>query len=940
MLDGEIRYIEGNPEHPVNGGVICAKGASGIMQHRSPARLNKPLRRVGERGEGRFEEIEWDEALDLAAQWLGKIRADDPKRLAFFTGRDQSQSFTGWWAQQFGTPNHAAHGGFCSVNMAAAGLYTIGGSFWEFGEPDWEHTKYLLMFGVAEDHDSNPIKIGLGQLKSRADTKFVSVNPVRSGYSAIADEWVGLKPGTDGLFIFSLIYELLRAEKIDFDYLARYTNAPWLVVRDTGGDKDGLFYRASQSDKPQCIDRHSGQAVDYDTTGLAAQLVGEVQGANGEVLVPAFQLCLERFMDEQYAPANVAEKIGIPAAQIERIAAELAEVAFEQEIVIEQQWTDWTGKQHDKFIGRPVSMHAMRGISAHANGFHTCRALHVLQLLLGTIDVPGGFRYKPPFPKHVPPGQKPARSSGEPNTPLGGLPLGFPSAPEDLLIEEDGSPHRIDKAFSWEYPLALHGMMHMVIHNCWAGDPYPVDTLFLYMANMAWNSSMNVPETLRYLTDKDPDTGEYKIPRVIYSDAYCSETIAYADLVLPDTTYLERWDYISLLDRPIGDADGAADAIRQPVVEPDRDVKPFQDALLELGVRLGFPGMVDDDGNAKYPGGYSDYIQNHMRNAKVGPLAGFRGLDGAPPLTGPAQPEQLQKYIDNGCYFRHELSPQQRYYKFANWDYLTFANDAGWIGHAEPIVMQLYSEPLQKFRLAAQGKGELTPPDHLRERLEQYCDPIPFWYEPGSREISSDEYPLNAVTQRPMHMYHSWGSQNAWLRQITNANALYIHSKVARKLGVETGDWVWVTSVDGRIRVQVQVSDATNENTVWTWNAIGKRQGAWGLSVDAPEAKKGFLLNHLIGELLPAREDGYRYSNSDPVTGQAAWFDLKVSIEKCMEEVEETAPQFEVSRNDLQHSGLSQPLQFGKSFARTVTGAPVGEIHEKVAHPENLKDES
>ena len=96
-------------------------------------------------------------------EWLGAIRASDPRKLAFFTGRDQSQSLTGWWAAQFGTPNFAAHGGFCSVNMAAAGLYSIGGSFWEFGEPDWERTRYFLMFGVAEDHDSNPIKLGIVQ---------------------------------------------------------------------------------------------------------------------------------------------------------------------------------------------------------------------------------------------------------------------------------------------------------------------------------------------------------------------------------------------------------------------------------------------------------------------------------------------------------------------------------------------------------------------------------------------------------------------------------------------------------------------------------------------------------------------------------------------------------------------------------------------------------
>ena len=140
------------------------------MTHYSPARLRKPLKRVGERGAGEFQEIEWDEALKLATEWLGRIRATDPKKLAFFTGRDQSQALTGWWAAQFGTPNYAAHGGFCSVNMAAAGLYTIGGSFWEFGEPDWERTRYFLMFGVAEDHGSNPIKIGLGQLKNRPPT--------------------------------------------------------------------------------------------------------------------------------------------------------------------------------------------------------------------------------------------------------------------------------------------------------------------------------------------------------------------------------------------------------------------------------------------------------------------------------------------------------------------------------------------------------------------------------------------------------------------------------------------------------------------------------------------------------------------------------------------------------------------------------------------------
>ncbi|MBT7646892.1 MAG: molybdopterin-dependent oxidoreductase, partial [Rhodospirillaceae bacterium] len=113
--DGKPVYIDGNRDHPVNKGVLCGKGAAGLMNHRSPARLTTPLKRVGARGENAFEPISWDEAIDLAVSWLKPIRDDDPRKLALFTGRDQSQAFTGWWAAQFGTPNYAAHGGFCSV---------------------------------------------------------------------------------------------------------------------------------------------------------------------------------------------------------------------------------------------------------------------------------------------------------------------------------------------------------------------------------------------------------------------------------------------------------------------------------------------------------------------------------------------------------------------------------------------------------------------------------------------------------------------------------------------------------------------------------------------------------------------------------------------------------------------------------------------------------
>jgi len=875
----KIRYIEGNRSHPKNKGVLCAKGSAGIMQHYSPGRLRAPLKRVGPRGRGEFEEISWEEALSLAVSWLEPIRATDPRKLAFFTGRDQSQSLTGWWAQQFGTPNYAAHGGFCSVNMAAAGIYTIGGAFWEFGETDWDRCRYFMLFGVAEDHDSNPLKLGLSTLRRRG-AKIVSVNPVRTGYGAIADEWVGITPGTDGLFILSLVHLLLKAGKVDLDSLLRYSNAAWLVIRDEGAADHGLFARDGEG-RPLAIERGTGALAPAEALRTRAALSGEAELPDGRRAVPVFRLLAERYLDPAYAPERIEERTGVPAATIRRIAAELARAAFEESVVIEQPWMDVWGERHEKMVGRPVSFHAMRGVSAHSNGFQTARALHLLQVLLGSIDAPGGHRYRPPYPKPL---EAHPRPCGEhhANAPLPGPHLGFPRGPEDLLLEAEGAAARIDKAFTWEAPLAVHGLMHMVISNAVAGEPYPIDTLFLYMANMAWNSSMNTAGVMKMLEAKGED-GEYCIPRIIYCDAYASETVAYADLVLPDTTYLERHDACSLLDRPVSEPDAAADSIRWPVVEPDREVRGFQSVLIDLGARLKLPGFVGADGAPRYRD-YADYLVRHERRPGVGPLAGWRGEDGDGQGRGPPNPGQLRRYIENGGFWTGHVPPGARFFKHANAAYQDWAVGMGFFDKPQPVTFQLWLEPLARFQQAAEGHGEHVPPVHLRDTIRAAFEPLPVWYPPfeeAALAARGNAFPYHAITQRPMAMYHAWHSQNPWLRQIHGRNPLYVPGPVCDAEGLETGDWVWLVSHHGRIKAPVVRMEAVNGKTLWTWNAIGKRAGAWALSPDAPEATKGFLLNHLIHELLPPKGDGLRWANVDPVTGQAAWYDLKVRIEKA-----------------------------------------------------------
>ena len=452
-------------------------------------------------------------------------------------------------------------------------------------------------------------------------------------------------------------------------------------------------------------------------------------------------------------------------------------------------------------------------------------------------------------------------------------------------MDEDGKPQRIDKAFSaGTRRFAAHGMMHMVIANAHAGDPLQ-DRYAVHVHGQHGVEFVDEHQGChRDAGRQGPETGEYVIPHIIYSDAYSSETVAYADLVLPDTTYLERHDCISLLDRPISEPDAVNDAIRWPVVEPDRDVRGFQSVLIDLGGRLGLNGFVDENGEALYKD-YADYIVNHQRRPNVGPLAGFRGEDGADEGRGSPNADQIERYKANGSFWSKHIPLEAQFFKHANAAYQDLAVSLGFFDAPQPVTFQLYCEELQKFRLAAQGHGEHQPPEHLRKSVEASFDPLPIWYEPfetadlGDRTV--DEFPYHAITQRPMAMYHSWGSQNAWLRQIHTANRLFVPTNICDEKGLKDHDWAWVTSWHGRIKVQIMRMEAVNGQTLWTWNAIGKRGGAWALAPDAPEARNGFLLNHLISELLPPKGDGHRWSNSDPVTGQAAWYDLRVNIEKA-----------------------------------------------------------
>ena len=126
--------------------------------------------------------------------------------------------------------------------------------------------------------------------------RIIGINPIRTGYSAVADDWVGITPGTDGLFIMSLIHLLLKAGKIDLAYLSQFTNAPVLVDNDTG------LLLKDKNNKELVIDQKSGKLVTYDTKYISPSLTASYNGHQ-----TVFYHMIDKYLSDEFSPDSVSE---------------------------------------------------------------------------------------------------------------------------------------------------------------------------------------------------------------------------------------------------------------------------------------------------------------------------------------------------------------------------------------------------------------------------------------------------------------------------------------------------------------------------------------------------------------------------------------------------------------------------------------------------------
>jgi anaerobic selenocysteine-containing dehydrogenase len=224
LKDGDIRYIEGNKNHPTNKGVLCAKGAAGIMQQNSPAKLTKPLLRVGERGSGDFKEIEWEQALDIVAEnFISTAQKHGTESIwpYFYAGTMGLVQRDGINRLRHVMKYSGQHSTICSTITASgfrAGVGTLKG-------PDPREmalSDVILVWGCNPASTQVNVMKHIQKARKDRNAKLIVVDPYKTRSAKVADIHYPIKPGTDGALACSMMHILFRDNYADKEYMDKY----------------------------------------------------------------------------------------------------------------------------------------------------------------------------------------------------------------------------------------------------------------------------------------------------------------------------------------------------------------------------------------------------------------------------------------------------------------------------------------------------------------------------------------------------------------------------------------------------------------------------------------------------------------------------------------------------------------------------------------------
>lgn len=482
-----------NPGHPQRG--YCGRAAATMWVWNHPLRLKKPLKRVGARGEGKFREVTWDEALNDIAARMKKIVEQYGEQSVASTSHSFS-SYSKWLTFPLGSPNDIGHQATCNAAGIAARDWVFGKGFSGAGkiEPDYAHLRYLMLIGRSMGSAMGALHT-LNLARERG-AKVVSVDPRMPDIAYGDAQWIAIRPGTDSAFMQAIMHVMITEKLADFDFLARHTNAAYLIKKDGKPLTQADMQQGGRADLYAVFDSAQArivyQGVQRDAKGAA---VGFIEDANTRAdlhyrtvvdLADGTQMPVQTVLDmlaeqaSQFTPEKASAITGIAPDVIRRTARDFANFKG----VIDDGW--YTSKN-----GNDVELY---------------RNICILNAMNGKIDRKGGLVV--------------TASGGfkRPGIAAGKGPNGQTWKMADAK--------RIDKIVTPEsagnFWVALEAMI--------SGKPYPIRAAFVVGSTMFHRESDST-RLARALKSLD---------LLVVQDVMPHEVADYADYVLPATYYLER----------------------------------------------------------------------------------------------------------------------------------------------------------------------------------------------------------------------------------------------------------------------------------------------------------------------------------------------------------------------------------------------------------------
>ena len=632
--NGVIHKLNPNPENPKSRGMLCARGNAGLQQVYDSSRLKKPLIRAGNRGEGKWRPVSWDEAFDFTAKKLAETKDKyGPQGTLWSSTESFQEVFFGNLAGAFGSPNQVRHPTLClaSVNLAYSMTFGTVPSF------DLLNAKYIIMSGANRlESFITPDTMDLIESAEYRKAKLIYLDPRFTVTASKADEWYPIRPGTDLAFMLAMLNVIIGENRYNKEFVANYT---------VGFDK---------------LTEHV----------------------------------------ETFTPAWAEQETEIPAKDIVRIAREFSDAA-----------------------PRAV-YYAGRRSSWYREDFHTRRAQAILNAIVGSWDREGGM------------------------VPNGKIALG-----EYLFLPwDDPAAPRVDE-MDKNFPLAAKGdgAYLKLRENVIAGTPYPVKAWMVHKQD-PMNALPDQSRTLQMIQQMD---------FIGVIDVQMSDTAWYADIVLPESTYLERTDPIEVLSgiQPVV-------VYRQQVVKPVHDTRTTLEISQGLAKRLGLSQ-------------YFDYTIEQWVAAQAKEL----------PLEAPL--EYLKKH---GVYVPQDfpkygstLNPEHRFITKSGKIELFSER----LQEANYDPLPVYHAPAQpppgKFRLILGRRAYFTHANSTNNAwLNQFAPENSLWLSPGSAdrlgiatgnmvEVASNVGAVRLkakVTQeiRPdcVFMLHGYGKKSKWQRLVAD----------------------------------------------------------------------------------------------------------------------------------------------------------------------------